>query len=77
MKALALTLALMPIMDREGHHSNWYDFGCPNPLYCEDFTGLPAYADAAETFSDNVILPPNWAPYRIGPEFPILLYSVL
>lgn len=76
MNALILTLALMPIMDREGHHSNWYDYGCESPLYCEEFTGLPAYADAAETFSDNA----TWGPDEPGNyrrERPALLIYAL
>lgn len=75
MKLLMLLMPLVshafaPIMDREGHHANWQDFGCPSPMACEEYTGLPAYADAAETIADNVTC--NTSAYRCGLDYPLV-----
>lgn len=72
----SLILALLPIIGASGHHLGWRDLGCPSPLYCEAFTGLPAYADAAETFSDNAWTGPD-EPGNYRRERPALLIYAL
>lgn len=75
---LSVSLALAPIIDAEGHHSTAFDFGCTDPLYCEEFTGLPAYADAAEVLLENVACDARYAPYRCGPDYPLVtLYTAI
>lgn len=69
---VALSLVLQPIIDREGHHAKYTDFGCADPLYCEEFTGTYAYADPAEYLLDNVTCDAKWAPYKCGPEYPLV-----
>lgn len=77
--ALALSPSLQPILDDTGHAAGFAAFGCTDPLYCEEFTGLPAYADAADVLVDNLLCGgPRYSPLAPAclPDYPLVtLYT--